>query len=281
MGRRNFKRGERMVIVNQAFRIACVLATVAFAGDAFGQHCDSYVGMNIAPQTFDAAIQGVAGISPKGEFETTAQYESRKAAAGGGAATLIISKEPEDRKYFEYDADNQRLAIKSYAFDNVGFDAWSALYSAGYYNKIKAGTSGNLDIVVSRTERPVGTYEASNSYGANTTVQKIERTTQAIFQGESPSVMASLFPQAERSPYEVGSLSLSPAEAQQLKPQLQIAFVVVPMEPYVIRGTHSVGETTIRNPNDVTENFTMLIADFKCGLILDGDNKVLGSYPTR
>jgi hypothetical protein len=263
--------------------VGCVLATItgyAAAMESTGQ-CSEYVGQTVAPQSFDSAIKGYTAIAPKGEFETTAAYEARRnAALGGSTRPLIVSKEPEDRKFFEYDADAQRMGIKSYAFDNTGFDAWSALYSAGYYGKLDADTSGNLDVVISQTQKPGGTYEASNSFGAKAVVQRIAQTTKVIFQGKAPSVFAGLFPQADKEPYEIGYLNLSPSEAQQLKPQLRLAFVVEPKEPYVIEGTRSVGDTTVRNPTDVTEDFAILVADFRCGLLLDGSNKVLGSYPT-
>lgn len=250
--------------------------------DSVLAQCSAYVGTTVSPKSFDAAAQAFSSLAPKGEFETTAAYEARRSGAlGGVSGPLLVSKEPEDRKYFEYDADDQRLTIKSYAFDNTGFDAWGAFYSAGYYGKIEASTVGNIDAVISQADKPAGTYEASNSFGAKATVLKIARTTKAIFERKSDSISGGLFPQADKSPYSAGVLELGPSEAQQLKPQLRLAFVVEPKEPFFVKGTRSVGETTVRNPTDITENFSILIADFRCGLVLDGSSKVLAAYATR
>lgn len=259
-----------------------VASIQAKAANNESEECAIYVGQTVTPQSFDQATGGFAALPPKGEFETTAAYEARKASALGAASgVLIIGKEPEDRKYFEYNADSQRLGIKSYAFDNTSFDAWKSFYAAGYYGKIEVSTMGNIDAVISSVDKPNGTYEGSNSFGAKATIQKVHRTTTAIFEGAGRPLNNGLFPQAEKSPYEVASLQLTPSEAQQLKPLLQVAFVVQPKEPFVVKGTRSVGETTIRNPIDVTEDFEVLVADFRCGLLLDGNNKVLGSYATR
>src|SRR5690606_35299829 len=40
-------------------------------------------------------------------------------------------------------------------------------YSAGYYGKIDASVSGNLDVVISQVERDVGSYQGNNAYGAD------------------------------------------------------------------------------------------------------------------
>lgn len=92
---------------------------------------------------------------------------------------------------------------------------------------------------------------------------------------------SSLFPAAEEKRYAVGQLRLAPEGARRLRPQLKSAFVVAPKEPYLIKDQQKVGEPTISTPLDVTEDFSILVADIQCGLLMDGSNKVLGPYPTR
>lgn len=258
---------------------AVLFTTTANAQD----QCPGYVGQVIAPKTFDSAIAGLAKLTPKGEFETTAQYEARKAASVGDVpGAVIISKVPEDRKYFEYNADSQKLRIITYAFQNTGFDIDGAFFDAGLDGKIDARNGDT--VVISRTDKATGTYLGSNGFGAKATIARVQRVTKAIFEAQvrQRDILAlSIFPAAASSPYVVGELTLSPAEAQVLKPKLKLAFVVQPKEPFLVKGNHSTGKTTIQNPTDITEDFSILIGDIQCGLVTDAANKVLGSYSTR
>ncbi len=230
-------------------------------------------------------VAAFGSLGPKGEFETTADYEARRNASVGTAArTVIIPKQPEGLEYFEYDADAQKLKVLSYAFDNTGLDVWSAFYAAELYGKIDVNTFGNVEVVISREENPTGSHVASNAYGATVDVLEIAWTTRAIFdrQGDGTSGLDyGLFPSADNSPYVVGELSLAPAEAQRLKPTLQVGFVVTPREPYLVTGRHKVGKTTIQNPRAITEDFSILIADIQCGVVMDSSDKILMAYPTR
>ncbi|MCW3836796.1 hypothetical protein ACFQ1E_12035 [Sphingomonas canadensis] len=244
---------------------------------AASAQCASYVGQTVAPVLFEQVIASFGNIAPKGEFETTAAYQARVAAAGGGGP-LIISKKPEDPKYFAYDADNQVLRVQSYAFHNTNIGWWEAFYEAKPAG-ITASTMSNIAIVISQTEKANGTYRAQNSYGASTDVVKIDRTTYSIFEREAPPGQYNVF-DAEKDG-NLGSIPMDIATAQRTKPTLRIAFVVVPKAPYLVEGTHSVGRVTVSNPRDVTEHFKIMIADLQCGLLMDSVNKVLAAYPTR
>ena len=233
----------------------------------------------IHPQTFDNAVAAFAGLTPKSEFETTAQFEARQAQAlGGSGGPLIIEKAPENRDYFRYDADAQVLRISSYAFDNTNFPTWDAFYSLGLDQRFKVSTGGNIDIVISSNERATGSYRGQNSFGANATVEEVTRTVKAIFErgpewGRGPEA---LFP----GEGDVGQLSMTPDEARLLKPSLRIALVVAPFAPYVVRGTNPYGRPSLQSPKQVTIDFTILMADIQCGLVMDGSGRVLGAYPT-
>lgn len=264
-------------------RMALVLCGMMAASAANAQRgCASYTNQIVTPVSIDSALSSFSGLGPKGEFETTAQYQARRAAALGGSATrpLIISKVPEGQNYFEYNADAGVLGIKSYAFHNTTMDTFSAFYTAGAQSKIPVSTISNIEALISRTESVIGAYTAGNAYGAQVEVSRIQWTTKAIFDRES-NLSEGLFPAADNSPYLVGTLAVPPAAAQRLKPTLQVAFVVVPKEPFTVSGTHKPGRVTIQNPRDITEDFSILIADIQCGLLLDEKNRVLGSYPTR
>ena len=255
---------------------AAGIAAVCLSGVAQAQTCQSYVGQTITPKTFEQAIAGFGNVAPKGEFETTAQYQAR-IAAGGTGGPLFISKKPEDTKYFQYDADNQVLNIQSYALHNTNMGWWEAFYEAKPAG-LKASTASNIAVVISQTDKPGGTYSAQNSYGASTTVTRIARTSYGIFERDSLSDW--VIWQNSKSGH-LGSIPMDIATAQQVKQTLKVAFVVVPKAPYLVQGTHSVGKTTISNPTDITETFKIMIADIQCGLVTDGTNKVLGGYAVK
>jgi hypothetical protein len=95
--------------------------------------CERYVGQTVAPKPFDAAVARFANLTPKGEFETTAEYDARKTSVLGDAIdTIVISKDPEDREFFEYNADTRKLTILSYVFDNTNRDFGFSKFRSGY-----------------------------------------------------------------------------------------------------------------------------------------------------
>lgn len=262
--------------------VAAVLVTAhsTTAAAQTGTGCESYLGQTVKAATFDAAVAPFAKLAPKDEFETTAQYEARRTAAlSGASSTLIIAKEPEDRKYIEYNADTGLLRIISYAFTNTRIDMGRAFRSANAVIKPEPGV-WNLDVTISLTDKPQSTYTATNAYGAKTEVVKISRKTKAIYERPG-NLLEGLFPAADKEPYVVGQIRASPEEARRLKQELKLAFVVDPKQPYLVQGRHELGHVTISNPRDVTEEFAILVADIRCGLVLDRAGKVLGAYPTR
>lgn len=253
--------------------VATVAMTVSPAV-AHSQACANYVGQTVAIKTFEQAIEGLGNVEPKGEFETTAAYQARVAASGTGQP-LIISKKPEGSSYFAYDADRQLLVIKSYAFHNTNMDWWSAFYDAKPAG-LKASTVYNKAIVISQTDKPNGSYTAQNSYGAKATIIKIDRTVKSIFESEGSYSDRELF--IGSADDVLGTLPMDVETARLTKPSLKIAFVVVAKAPFLVKGSHSVGKTTVSNPTDVTEHYNILIADMQCGLLMDGASKVLAAY---
>lgn len=250
---------------------------------ALAQTCATYVGQMVAPLDIDDIMTPFGAIGPKSEFETTDQYNARKGAAVTKlGATLIVKKAPEDRKHLVYDADTQRLNIVSYAFRNLGFNS-DALFGPGapYRGVMDAGYI-NIDVVIEEDEKVTGTYEASNSYGAKTVVSKVFRRTRGIFEAKAVYGKDALFPAAQGDANIAGSIAMSPQDAMRLKPTLQFAFVIAPKVPYYLSALYDYPSTpTIRNPREVKNEVSALIADIQCGLVLDPVNNVLGAFETR
>lgn len=247
-----------------------------------------YVGQTVDALSFEQAIAKLPKYVPRGEYETTAQYEARRAAEmGDTGGPLIILKEPEDRdKHIRYDADAGQLDLSRYAFDNKILDAWHAFYGTPHAKSLNASTIGNYEVVISQSEQTSDTYIGQNAYGASWEIMRITRIVQAIYErGPGPrdyGSFSSLFPTADDSPYMVGHIQMSPEIAQHTKPTLKLAFVVVPREPYVVHSQYTTQTRISREyPFDVTYDATILIGDIQWGLVLDASNRVLAAYPTR
>src|SRR4029079_6649205 len=85
-------------------------AVAAFPSSILGQNqCSDFVGRKVAPLPFNVATSRLAKLSPKGEFESTDQFETRRRVQLGGIGSIAILKEPEDQGFFDYDADAQVL----------------------------------------------------------------------------------------------------------------------------------------------------------------------------
>lgn len=245
--------------------------------------CSSYVGKAITPLSFDDATKDFQNLTPKDEFETSDAYKARvtEALAGIPKGLLLIEKKPEDRKFFEYNADSQELSIVSFAFHNTGFDAWGAFYGTVYNDRLKADTSNNAVVVVERTEIPDGSYEAENGFGVKIQVTKLKLLTYVIYEGPRKVGDYNFFKKETEKGSYVGKLKLPPAEAKKLKSEARLAFVVLPRDPYIVVGQYLVGEPTIKNPVERIDTYKALIADIQCGLLMDKSGKVLGAYAAK
>lgn len=260
--------------------IALLIHNFAFAQE---NSCSNLTGQTISTTSFAEVASYFSELPIKDEFETTASFNARRLAIFEQIPDeFIILKEPEDLDKFEYDADTETLKISRFSFDNSNFRAWNAVYASGLYGQLKVETIGNIQAVISQVDIVDAPYAATNGFGAQFEVLKINRSTNAIFDRPADSFLKdSLFASADDSPWIVGTLSVTPEEARILKPALKLAFVVSPKEPYLFQGSHRPFDISIRNPRDIVEDFTVLVADIRCGLLLDSNNLVLASYPTR
>jgi hypothetical protein len=241
------------------------------------------VGKAVSPTPFETIAFRFANAKPKGEFETTAEYKKRLAELQAGSRDpLIIQKPPTDRKYLVYDADKHSLAVKTSAFDWGGILLSRAIDNTEFKNQLRVGVLDNVMAVVSQSQRPVGTYQGSNAYGATRRVQREVWTTQVIYD-RTVGNEEGLFPGGDSEPYIAGRVPLSPADAERLKPIITLGFVVLPKPPYLIQGSYQppFGRPRYDNPREIIDNFTILIADIRCGLVLGPSNLVLAAFQTR
>jgi len=253
---------------------------------AMAQDCQSYLGTSPALTTIAAALASYEGVTPKDEFETSAQYEARIAAATGGSAPLVIPKAI-DEGQLTYNADRQAFQIGRFFFDNVNMpigDLWSyggPYYEAGNY----ASRRDNIDTVIEQKDVPTGSYTGSNAFGASTEVIQLDRVYWGIYDRPAPGRGGSAFAASYLVPSEgehIGELPMAPTEARQFRADAKVAFVVVPQAPWRINYRESYpSEATVRNPLEVTTVMHVLFADIQCALILDGSNTVLSAFETQ
>lgn len=260
--------------------IALLIPNIALAQE---NSCSSLTNQTVTTSSFSEVASYFLELPIKDEFETTAAFNARRLEIFNQIPDeFIILKVPEDLDKFEYDADIETLKISRFAFDNSNFRAWNAVYASGLYGQFEVETTGNIQVVISQVDVVDAPYTATNGFGAQFEVLRINRSTNAIFDRPADHFLQdSLFPSADESPWIVGSLLVSPDKARSLKPTLRLAFVVSPKEPYLFQGNHQPFDISISNPRDIVEEFSVLVADIKCGLLLDSNNLVLASYPTR
>lgn len=155
--------------------LACSLASQPAWSQDF---CQSYMGTTLAPITIKEAAVRLSKLTPKDEFETTAAYDARIAAAlGETGGTLLLAKKLEDAKYIEYDADAGVLRIRSFALQNTGFDPSSLWgYGGPLDGKVDRLTfHRGIEVSFDESEKVVGSYTGTNSFGASAKIAKIDR----------------------------------------------------------------------------------------------------------
>lgn len=268
-------------------RYLLALAMLVPTGAA-AQDCPSYLGTSPSLTSITDALAQFENVTPKDEFETTAQYEARIAAATGGSGPLVIPKAI-DEGQLTYDADRQVFQIGRFFFDNVNMpirELWSyggPFYEAGNFQS----RSDNIDTVIEQDDVPTGTYTGSNAFGASTEVIQLDRVYWGIYdrpvtgRGGSSFAASYLVP-TEGDAEHIGELPMAPAEARQFRETAKVAFVVVPQAPWLINYREDYpSEATVRNPLEVTTVMHVLFADIQCALILDASNTVVSAFETR
>ncbi|MEJ5979126.1 hypothetical protein WG901_20910 [Novosphingobium sp. PS1R-30] len=247
-----------------------------------GPDCSVYLGQVLALDSFATIAAKLRTIPTlKGEYETTAAFEARAAAARAGAPGKVIIRGMLDPEYLTYDADNGALKVQAYALSNYVAN-YSGVFGYGQplYGKVDYGGLGNRDVVVADHEVPVGSYIGSNAFGAKVRVTRSTRLTQAIFEGKPAVYDEKLFVgQHKGTDAFIGAVPMTIAEARALKFSGKVAFVAEPKWPFFAEGIHY-GNPRFDNPNDVTNPTQVIIADIQCGLLLTGANRVVGAFAT-
>ena len=218
----------------------------------------------------------------KGEFETTAQFEARLAARTAPPKSVVRLEVDAER--FLYDADNEVFQLYSFALaPNVSYGlirTMSAdqkeLFGDIYY-------SDPVQLQAFSSSDSIGTYEASNAYGATTTVTRYEEKTKIIFEDKGryrKTGADDLF--RTRNSFEANILTIPvPIEhAPSIKPELKVVSLIEPKAPYYENLEHHTSPD-MKYPSERDNEISVLVADIQCIGVLDGDGNLLASWKTR
>ncbi len=240
--------------------------------------CATYIGTVVAPLTFEQALAGIKIVPPKGEFETSLAYADR-VSASESAKEIIIST-PINRESLKYDADNGKFLVTIYLFDGKTRLKFRDFFWSKQDYKTDAGTF-NLALKYSSTRKLIGYYTGTNSFGTKSNIEKITYFEQAIFENETTYDKPLFYITNGNLGSNIGYISVPMDSAAEFKAKVTAAFVIIPKAPYVETGSYQESEPTFADPYDVKVNATILMADIRCALIMDGARKVVAAFATR
>jgi len=276
--------------MKKAIQIASVVAFLCSAYYAHAQTCSSYIGKRIEMKGFDAVAKMLPKApDKKGEFETTAEYEERVAAARSSAPGGIIIDLGNVDSGLKYDADLQKINISPFAFgswDGI-INEWTGLRALQFalYGVADVGNN-NIGILVDRTSETTGSYPASNAFGSVVNVTTETRRFKGVFERKASRYDEGLLVGHTKrfgDPWQpIGSIPLSVEDAKRLKKSAIAAILVAPKSPYFVMGTSYKFET-FSSPYRLNYETSAIIADIQCAFLLDNgvNRKVVAAFAVR
>jgi len=239
--------------------------------------CASQVGQQITTRTFDEVRAGLPNIAPKGPYESTAEYESRLAAAQSGGVSPVNIRRGNSRPGLSYNADRQELTVYEQAF-GAGELNYADVLGRPRVGSLEDYYSGAIGFVIDEIETGRRTFEATNGFGARTLVESIEGRINAVWE-RAGRLTESPF-QGMRLAGTSSTLRVGPAEARDIIENGATALMVVPRPPYIRTGT-SMREATFAFPREHINAVTILMADIQCAFLVDGHGRVVLALPVR
>lgn len=230
-------------------------------------------------RSFAEIFQPGDASEPKGEFETSAAYAARQAAAPKpGQSVLRVQLDPES---LTYDADTQAFQYFEYALSPI-IDFAHLTGLTPDQKTLFDGAERPVALMVSQERRDAGSYEAENAYGAKTTVAKWVIDKHVVFEARGRKGPTGDTLLNEHRRYEPRSLSVRvPIDrAAALKTELSGVALVTPKAPYYATGSEFMAATRT-SPTENTVQVSILFADIQCFGIMDGAGTLLAHWATR
>lgn len=228
--------------------------------------CDEWL-----PSAKDASIAQVfakvkTAVKPRGEFETTAEFNARATAALGAINAGMVTQTGVDQmvatqKYpadwLKYDADSGTLSIPISSFETLASGVETFADTAE-----KGATPSRNFIWISESEARTGSYAASNAFGATTTVTR--------YAGQQYGLVFVDIPAREGWVRQKGGvkISLAPDRAQQIKSHIGLKIIAKLMPPGWFEGKFSF-TPTLTAPIDRRTDQRYLAVAATCVAIVD------------
>lgn len=279
--------------------ILLTLATIsAFPRAALAlDACALPVGSAVAASDLDELLSTTVTQEPlvKDEFETTAQFEARVAAATEGiGSTDFILKTAVDYDQAIYDADVQTWRFTKYFPSNGSWNFVEETLEANGLLEV-----GDYRSVILRSEETeTGDYAASNAMGAEIKVSVVAATRLGLveiakdrpksdpwddytylFKLPSLAILYSDLLNKDEVVHVI-AVPMPIDRARELKGKMTFAAVGTLDKPPLIRHTRHVAPT-FDNPREVDVQLTYLVGDIRCGLILDDADKIVAVVGTN
>jgi len=228
----------------------------------------------------------------KSEYETISEYENRieELMARHEVNRPRLFRATYSPEHITYIAEKGEFIVKTYAWDNLGFD-WTEVFGGyGIYNGeqlnknpwgIDVRSAGDLVYVhgmaLTSNEAITGSYMASNAAGLSFEVIEVERNEYAVFDEiMDPYREKKWNCELYSGEYNTCSATLSvPREqARALKEGLSVGIVATPKAPLAATGTKRETPTVVHR-RDVTYNRRAIIADMHCAVLSGPDGKIV------
>lgn len=245
------------------------------AENAKSPFCSAYMGKVVPLTAFGTLAQSLGPkATPKGEFETSAQFSAR-AQASKGAVALVVLELPVDRDHLRYDADSELMSVEAGAFGGglMAGGEFSPRDEADLFASAAVkDVTGGYGIHHSESERLIRKFSARNRLGIEFPVDDVELQTNALY-FDAPK----LFSFARGQDSLVAGLTVSVAEAAKTKKTMRIALVVEPVGPFVQANFMDQLPIKSGDPKHYKYRSTVLVVHARCGLVLDAQSRVLAT----
>lgn len=262
--------------------VAGALAAVPVSGALAQSACPVPEQLLAEPASIADLFDGLSDQSvEKGEFETSEQFQARKAAIGD-PPPLVIGVDLEPRE-FSYDADRQVFKVFIPSLEP------SSLYRKDYSVRALEDVLGDyrygnpVQMKVRSEAAPEREYEATNGYGAATLVTEKQITSWVVFDNKGRHAFANgdnLF--QERKKYETAHLEIPVPldQAPAMKSQIRMVALIDPRQPLTAEADYRI-EPTRQRPRDLRNHYKIVFADIQCVGALDGEGALLAHWKTR
>ncbi len=224
------------------------------------------------------------------EFETTSEYHERLRKISDSPEfqkVLFVSRafetgsEFSDEPFIIYNPDREMFKINVYAWSNSGFLTEKVSKLLYGQNEI-----ASHDVLLESVETPFGSYKASNSYGASVDVIKVKVVTYGLYDRRIEHGRRSLFSVPTWKVKTTGknknttttkgyiNITADRKMARRIKNKMRFGVAFYPRAPFAISGKVE-GIPSIKNPEERHVTTNVLIGNILCGMITDGEGKIL------